>query len=91
MKWLQQIIGPEEFIELRAEELLYPRGERRSDARHAINTLWTVRAYGGGKNADYDDFVPEFEFERTLKPEQTVEQAVMLAMKINAMAKGTFH
>lgn len=88
---LQRRMSPDQFMEWRAFEKLYPRGERRADARHAINTWWIARTMGGVKDAKYGDFIPEFKFESSLKPQQTVEEAVRVAMRINAMCKGTVH
>lgn len=84
------MLSVDEFDELLAEELLSPRGERRADARHAINTWWIAAAMGGQKDAEYADYIPKWKTFDKPKP-QTVEEAVQVAMRTTAMLGGTFH
>ncbi len=78
------------FLELKAEEMLYPRGERRADARHAINTWWIATTMGGVKESEYQDYIPTWNNDFS-KRQQTVAEAVHVAIKTTAMMGGTFH
>lgn len=83
------MLTPDDFDELWAEETIYPRGERREDARHGIRTWWTATGLGV-KNHEPQDYIPKWKSVVPEKP-QTVEEGIRVAMKITAMLKGTFN
>jgi hypothetical protein len=81
---LQQIISNDDFNELRAEELLEPRGPRRNDLGHAItaSTIANVnRAKKTSKTYKYADFLPSFD-----EPEQE-QKRVMTDADLAAVAR----
>lgn len=76
----------DDVLELLAEDRIQGWGEEREDARHSIRS-YIAAAAAGVKNAKYADFIPRWEPPKA----QTVEEAVRVAMKINAMCKGSFN
>ncbi len=67
-----------------------PDAETRADARHGINTWWIARTMGGVKDKSAADYIPKFEAPEPPK-QQTVEEAVQVAVRTTAMLGGSFH